>query len=258
MSAVVTEPLTIGQVLDRGFQLFKQSIPVVWPLTLLAALLSGLPALLLAPHKAANGTVDAHFGAMFGTMALSLLFTFTVYIGLIRKIDDIAENRNALPLSEAYFGGFKFLLRYIAASFLFGFVMMLGFVLLLIPGFILMLSLSFYPYYVILERASPADSLRNSHKLVWGHWWRWSAIFTVSVMLFAAVYAVLGVGATLLGHAVGGADSKFAGLIGSFCAQVVVTTIATPLLYSIQLIGFRDLQLRKGGADLAERIAQAA
>ncbi len=258
MSVAVTAPLSISQVLDKGFQLFMRSISRVWPLTFLAALLGAIPALLLAPHKTDGGATVGHPGAMFGAMAVSVLFSMTVYLGIVRLLNDIAEDRNQLSLSDAYFGGLRCLPAYLGASILFGGAVFLGCLLLLVPGIILMLSLSFYIFFIVLENAGPAECLKRSHKLVWGNWWRWAAIFTVSVVIFIGLYVMFGLLAGIAAHLMAGSDAKMAALIGQSVVQVIVTTVATPLLYAVQLIGFRDLQLRKGGDDLAARIAQAA
>jgi len=258
MSIAVTTPLSIPQLLDRGFQLFRRVLPKLLPLTVLSAAVSGLPTLLFGPQKAATGAGLAHPGQFLGFMLIALVINMSFLAAIIRRIDDIAEERNVLSLGESYFGGLKVLPRLIMGMILYGLACTVGMILLLIPGFILMLSLSFFWFFIVLENKSATDSLSSSHKLVWGHWWRWAAIYTVALAILFALYAVFGlVAAAVAGKSAAGTAGTGL-LLVQYIGQIVVSSIATPLLYSIQLIGFRDLQLRKGGDDLAARIAQAA
>jgi hypothetical protein len=257
MGLAVTSPLSIPQLLDRSFQLFKRALPKVLPLTIAASVLSGLPALLFPPqHMGAKVNVN-YPGKFFLLYLVVLAISASISIALIRKVNDIAEERNSLTLADSYLGGLKLLPPFIGGMILYMIAMMGGMILLVIPGLILMVSMSFFWLFIVLENQGALASLRSSRNLIRGHWWRWATIATVAFAVLAALYVALGFISVAVMRATVAGNATTGLLLANFIAQVLVSSISLPLLYSVQIIGFRDLQLRKSGSDLATRIAQA-
>ena len=80
----------------------------------------------------------------------------------------------------------------------------LGFILLIIPGLILLVLLHFSSYFIVLENQKPVQSLQSSRELTRGNFWPivkillWLAIVNLGVMiLWIAVFSAL---AWLLGR----------------------------------------------------------
>jgi hypothetical protein len=221
-------------------------------------MLGASPALLFPMHKTAHGPAQDHPLAMLGWMLLEVLLSLGIFVAVLRKIDDVAEQRNSLSLGEALVGGFKWFPAMIGGTLLYFLAVMCGMILLVIPGLIWMLSLSFFWFFILLDNQGPLEALKSSRALMRGNWWRWAAIYTVALIVFIGLYAVMALVAGLSSRAVAGGDISTGLLLANFITQVVVSSISAPFLYSVQLIGFHELQLRKGGTDLAARIAQAA
>ena len=57
-------------------------------------------------------------------------------------------------------------------AILYGLAIVVGLILLVIPGIILSISLCLAFYLVALENKGAVDSLKSSHALVKGYWWR--------------------------------------------------------------------------------------
>ncbi|MDD1611273.1 MAG: hypothetical protein LUO95_11975, partial [Methylococcaceae bacterium] len=79
----------------------------------------------------------------------------------------------------------------IVASILYSIAIMIGSFLLVIPAIILIISLSFFWYFILLEDKGSYESLMASHRLVWGDWWRTNIVFFIpSLILVIALFIV--------------------------------------------------------------------
>ena len=130
-----------------------------------------------------------------------------------------------------------------------------GFIALVIPGLILSLSLLLAPYLVITDGLGPIAALNQSHKLVWGNWWRTAGIFTVLIFIVFAAYFLMGLLGTLqLVFGTDGADSNL-----TFVAYILVpmmSALISPLIYAFTMSILNDLKLRREGADLDARMGE--
>jgi hypothetical protein len=123
-----------------------------------------------------------------------------------------------------------------------------------IPGVILMLSLAFYQMLIVVDGNRTFASLRASHRLVWGNWWRTATVFLVPAVLYLVIYVVL---ALVLGMVIPFTDGEGGRTTLEFAINVMtigVGTFSMPLFYSVALAQLNDLKLRKQGLDLEARI----
>lgn len=261
MAIQPTQPQSIGGVLDVSFQLYKASIGSVWPICLLMVLGSA-PAMFLALQGAASPTPDDPMAALklfsdprywlanLFTIVLSALVTGTMYV----KQNAIA-NDEALGLGGALQVSLGRLLPQILAIILYAVAVGIGLVLLLIPGFILMLSLMLCWILVVLETKGPVAALVGSHKLVWGSWWRTTGILTVGMIILLVIYMAVGLVVGLVIPFVGfGDDPLTAGLVTGFAVNAILYLLVTPYYAALLLSIYWDLKLRKEGGDLAARV----
>ncbi len=76
---------------------------------------------------------------------------------------------------------------YFLATLFSTFLIILGFILLIIPGIILAVWFFFIPYVVVIEKAGAVQALKRSKQLVEGHFWgvlgRLALIFLISILL---------------------------------------------------------------------------
>ena len=257
--------LSIGQVLDRGFTVYRLSLRSVFPYTLISSLLAlVVPRLVFPPSHLVNGNkLDmASFGGYFMLVSAMGLIALLFKIAVVRKQDDIASGRNQLTGIEPLSGALRYFLPVLGVSFLLGFIIMIGFLLLIVPGIFLSVSLCFAIFALVLDGDRIGDSLERSRVLVRGHWWRTATILTVAMLIYLAVYAGVTALATLalpLSNVMSVASGNPApNTLGTLLVSVVVglcNAALLPMIYAIALVTYRDLQLRKGGEDLAARIA---
>ncbi|HZU11965.1 MAG TPA: hypothetical protein VFB58_03925 [Chloroflexota bacterium] len=120
-------------------------------------------------------------------------------------------------------------LRFIVASILYFLAVVVGLILLIVPGIYLMVKWVFVPEAVIIDHAGIGQSFTQSSRLTEGNWWRILVYGLVLFILFAVLSAV--------GAAFGGAGGVVASLIELF---------AVPFLYAILVDLYFNLREVKG------------
>jgi hypothetical protein len=255
MANLATAPQSIGGVLDAGFKLFSASLKQVFFLAAGAALLYA-PFAVMVRRAAVEGGAAAigrivPIGILLGIVAL------VVWAAILVRLDAAAHDRT-VPVGEAFSIGLRRAPALFVASLLYSFAMVLGMFLLVIPGMIIMVYWLFGPIATVTESQGPIASLGYSFNIVRGHWWRTAALLTIIGILALVLYFVVGL---VAGLAVAvNVDQIAQGQMPwyiDFILNPLISGIASPLLYSLVLATFYDLQLRHEGADLAERIAAA-
>jgi hypothetical protein len=262
MYSLPTEPGPIGHTLDSGFKLYFVSFKQVLGLAFLAALSVSVPmhALLLAISMSAADDATPG-GAFIATLAVGFLVSMTLYLwfylAILCRIGAIAYGQS-LTLGACMSTGLRKLFPLIVATILYSLAMMGGFILLIIPGFILWLSLLFYALCIVLEGDGILESLRHSHRLVWGNWWRTLVIVTVIFVVYYVIYLAVEVPFAVVDQMI--FDSEFGALPGfgqtmlSMVGDIIATVLTFPLMVSVFVVVFHDLNLRKEGQDLEARV----
>jgi hypothetical protein len=254
MVALAKEPQSIGRVLDSGFKLFVKAFTGVLPLSLAAAAVLAVPnianVLVGDPEQVASPVPGA-------TVVVLFLVALPIYMILIAavvyRLGAVAEMHEA-SAGQALARGVRCVLSLIGAAILYFLAMAGGLILLIIPGIILSLSLSFGFFAIVLDGESALGGLKRSHRLVWGNWWRTLAVVSVPVVIVMILYLGLGIafGATLV-MSDGRPSSDV--LITANLIEAAIGGITAPLIYSIMIAQYHDLKLRKEGHDLAARLA---
>ena len=104
------------------------------------------------------------------------------------------------------------------------------------------------------------DALTESHRLVWGNWWRTAAILTVGFIIIFVIYLIAGViigvltPIFVLGGGGGAENVLLITLIGGLLVGVLTSLLMTPFYIGLAIAIYWDLKLRKDGGDLAARV----
>ena len=269
MSLYPQATLSIGKVLDAGFSVYRATFKQILPTSFLVAVVSQLPQFVPYMMGSTAGGSPAAWATMGLGFIAGLIIWFFVYMSLyngwIKSLDSLARGGPALGAGAMFSAGLSKVLPLIGAAILFVLAMLIGFVLLVVPGLILLISLVFFSYLIVLENKGAIEALKASHNLVWGSWWRTATVMTVaSVIYFVAMFLVMGVAGAVIGISTFGGPTPEQAAAGVntlvlvvIVLQVVLTALLLPMWNSLMLVLFRDLQLRKSGADLAARAAAA-
>lgn len=238
-------PQPIANILELGMRLFRLSFRTVLPLTLLIAVISVLPPLLIPNLHSENLTLRseaiAHFLSLFplqlGLLVWLYAAIFWQQIGMVthQAMDSRQALMRVIPKIVALY----------LACWIYTFIVGLGFVVIIL-GIVFAVSMPFFMLFILLEKAGIFESIRESHLLVWGYWWHSAAVLILPllIMILSGLTAA-GVVEFLLTNEDTSAEEVL--LLG----QVVynfVTSLLTPLMEATLLVLFHDLKLRQKGA----------
>lgn len=261
MQILPSQPASIAKILDASINLYVTCFGKLINLFLvLAAFFIALglftDLLLMPPEPGFGDSADqetfilARLPLLLAVVFCASIASFVLYIAMIHRIDNVVQQREDSALEALQVGLNKFLPMLVAVV-LYTLAIMIGSVLLLIPGIILSLSLAFYLYFIVIDDMGGYAALKASHQLVWGNWWRTAAVFTVPGIVLVVLYFGLFfvVGLLSAGFAsIPGLESLINALTNLLFALI------TPYYFVLGYVQFQDLKLRKWGDDLAQRL----
>jgi hypothetical protein len=230
-------PLSVGEILDVSFTLYRRHFATLGTVALLC---SGVPVLLSLYIEASGGVLQ--------NLSLTL-----VYYVIFTVLSSIATAATVFVVSESYLGrpltasgalrrATPLLGRLIVCSLLFAIVVGFGFLLFLVPGVVLLCGLLMaFPSLVLETGNSPAGALSRSWSLTRGARWRMLGLLTTMVILLYVPIVALGTIATMVFPSDG---TLMLAVVG------VMQMLLYPLLYCVLTVAYYDLRVRKEGFDL--------
>jgi hypothetical protein len=252
MFRLASEPLSIGKVLDNGIKLYLASFKQLIPLMIILAVIESASIILLLSIET---DLEDIFGLIEELEELSTPFMVTSVLGrflfgaMVYMMWQIAKGNecsNGLALKV----GLVKLLYMVIAFILVSIVVGLGFTVI-IPGFILIVTLWFTYYLVILENANPFRAMGRSHQLVWGNFWRTMVVLSVAGVIMTGFYLLT----MLIGGLGGVLGTDSAWLTWSIAAASGITSaVLSPLYHGMFIVCYHDLVLRHEGSDLSDQI----
>lgn len=263
MSIQPTQPQSIGGVLDTTFQLYKASIVKMIPLSLLMAVAESPSSIYLFTQggtaTAANpfAMLNAIGPAFWLVVAVQLLGTTWVMAAAYLKVGAIGAGDD-LSVGAALQNTLARVPAIIVMFILLSIALVAGTLLLLVPGIILSVSLALAFTILLFENKGPVDALTESHRLVWGNWWRTATIFTVWFIMLLVLYFVVGllvgIVTPLLVLGAGADNMLLMSTLSGWVIGLVMSLLVTPFYVALPIAVYWDLKLRKEGGDLAARV----
>jgi hypothetical protein len=139
-------------------------------------------------------------GLVWGLASLlaTIVGTFWIAGALVLAIDDVRDGRADTPIGELYGRVRPQLSALIAAGLLAGLGILVGFVLLIVPGPYLLVRWVLLAPVIVLERRHAGEAFSRSAELVRGHGWRvlW-VVLVVGILAGLAHSALYGIFAFL-------------------------------------------------------------
>ena len=252
-SMLPTQPESIGRVLDGGFRLYRRSFMYPAMLMFVVGICLSIPSyLFLGPEAFLNA--DATFwltyaGAMFILIGLYAI----IYGALIHYCTTCARGDHASLKASLAAAGSRGLVLFVA-GFLYFLALLVGTAALIIPGIFVMVSLLLYANRIMLDGAGIWSSLRDSHRLVWGNWWRSMAVFTVIMIVYTVMSLAFGLPAGIADQLL--FDVQLGGGPLSTLSGAITAAIVIPYLCSSIVMLDHDLKLRREGSDLVGRMQE--
>ena len=264
MYAKPTSPQTIGGVLDDAIKLYRASFSACWPVAAAAAVIGGALSIYLLLHLL--GTIGVAFNPRSPMQALTAYRQPGVYLvwlvgGAVRLAaygamliyqNALAEGEGTPSMQEALSVTLGRLLPGMLGAVAWWVVVMVGFILLIVPGIYFLGALCLWPACLFIGKAGPLQALQQSRDLIRGHWWRTSTILTVALILVLVLSWVVGalVAALIpLLHRDLVAMQLALQVVAAFVSIFTLSAMPAALVAI-----YRDLKLRREGSDLAARL----
>ncbi|MEK7183836.1 MAG: hypothetical protein AAB776_04355 [Patescibacteria group bacterium] len=223
MNTPSSAAFTVSEVLKASWDITKKS----WKKYLI---LLGAAALLLLGFSILFGILEGVIGIP-DLIEDILSFLLGIYVGIVMVKGALVIVRDQkFDLSELIKVDSKMYLHMLLATFLFYLVVLLGFVLLIIPGIIASLMFCFYSYSIVDKNADAIQSLEDSKNMTDGSKW---TIFLFNLCLSLIAFVIVAVPMIILATMSVGVGFSNAGvgpaILVGILGMIVVIAIAAVL-----------------------------
>ncbi len=247
------QPLSTGQLLDRIVELYRRNFLLFFSIALVAqgGEIFDLYQQTFLQSKESDGTDFLFLGI---STVLSIVFAAIAEAATTVAVSDMYLNRPT-SITSSFRRVFPISGRLVRLSIGYGLMIVIGTILLVIPGIYWAITYSLGTAAMTIERLGFSDSLDRSRDLVEGNRWR---VVLVSLLGFVLTSSIGYALKLAIGHYQGQATA--AGLVLSleFLKNVVVSALGMP----IALIGFTliyyDARIRKEAFDIHHLIDSEA
>ena len=170
------EKLSVGGSIRAGWDIFKKRPLIIIGAFVVAFLVSAISSALLDPEKGAPVTT----ATTLMSIASAIIGIF-VELGLLSFTIKAHDNVEGVKIADLW--NPNVFLKYLGAQIIVGLTVVIGLILLVVPGVIAALGLMFTSYLVIDKGRGPVEAYKESWQMTKGHKWQ----------LFLLVLAILGI-----------------------------------------------------------------
>ena len=237
-----TEPLHVVDVLVEGFRLFRASIRSLYLPALLLVLIVGAinPVEVPSRDPVASLDFDQNDWLRFIASMVAGFYMYAVMTAVVHYVASGAPQGVPSPLSIAT-RRFPVIL---AVNLLYVLGVILGTMLLIVPGIFLFVTLYLCPLLPITEGKGPTESIRGSIDLIQGHWWRTFTVAVITITFGFTTGTVSGEFALSLADRF---DSELAAATVSRLTYAAFEAIIYSLSVCITYALYQDLRMRHNG-----------
>lgn len=219
-------PLDVGGVIRRVFSIYVEEAAVLMPAAAVVFVLSGILGTVL---------VAIAPGLVILALVISLLAT-TLFTGMVVElVADVQDGRRDATAAGLLRAATPVLGKLILVGAVQGVLTVIGFLLLVIPGLILLTIWSVAAPVIVLERPRGLDALRRSRELVRGNGWPVFGVILVLGVLVVVLSALVDAAGESAGTGVG------------IVVRVVVGVLSAPLSALAAAVLYVELLARAGG-----------
>ena len=155
-------------------------------------------------------------GAILAVL-VSFVALFWLQAALVKAVDDIRDGRADLSVGDTFGAARAHLAAVVVAGLLAAIGIAIGFVLLIIPGLVLLTFWCVIVPTIVIEGKSAGESFGRSFDLVRGHFWRVLGVIVLAVLIYFGFEIVL---ALIL--------SPLADWLKNFVSTIVSGTLTAP------------------------------
>jgi hypothetical protein len=223
----MSDSLDIGAVIRRVWRIYVDQASVLMPAAAVVFVFTGILTDVLVVAAPALALL-----ALLISLVATTLFTGMV----VELVADVQDGRRDASAGQLLKAAAPVLGQLILVGVVAGVGIVIGLVLLIVPGLILLTLWSVAAPVVVLERPAGLRALRRSRELVRGNGWQ---VF--------GVILVLGILVIVLGSAIEVAAAS-AGTAAGLVVRVVVSVLSAPLSALASAVLYFELRGRSGDA----------
>jgi hypothetical protein len=221
-------------LLSQAYDQYTNNYKVLVPIMLLGGIGLYLQTILTSissgNRNAIDGSVFAALTMLAGLIYLvGMIWAFAALLNKVHKLDE------PMTLKQAFMSAKPLIVPLIVVGFLAGLFSLIGFLLLVIPGIIVAVWLSFSYYIVVNENKTGMEALKASKAYVQGYWW---PVFGRLILVVIIVAVLSGVFSTIFGFF----DKNLGALVNGIISLALAPFV---LLYQYNL--YLDVKRVKGG-----------
>jgi hypothetical protein len=246
MTGPVLRPLSMGEILDVSFGMYRA---LFTPLLIVTMATQAVPLVLSVYVQSAGGMLTQPL-MYFLSLILSVVLSALAQAASTFIISENYMGRR-ITAQEAFQRSVPFIGRLILLALLTGFVVGLGFLLLVIPGCILVSGLILgSPALVIENIGSANDAMGRSWALTRGNRLKiFGCLVVTFILVLLPVMALGGFAAVTANPDLVGAGASPMSVLWLTAASALQVLIY-PLVYCVLTVAYYDLRVRKEAFDL--------
>lgn len=217
-----SRPIEVGRVISDAFGIYSANLGVLMMTSVAVAIVFGIVVGLLNDAGGAFMQILAWIVQLIGT---------ALYTGfVVRLVQDVRDGRRDMTVGELFAAASPAIGSLIVWSILSGVAIGIGFLLLIIPGLILMTIWAVGAPAIVAEDVGPLEAFGRSYELVRGQAW---TVFGVLVVVFLIMF-VASLIAAIIGAAIGG-------VAGAIIVGIIVLALFMPVSALVASTLFFDL-----------------
>lgn len=221
--------LDIGATLSQAFSTYGSQASVLLPVAFCLYLIVAV----------VNGVLSRSLVLLPITLAVSVV-AGTLYQGMVvGLVSDVQDGRRDSSIEDLVRATGPVILPLIGAGILAGIAIGIGFLLLIVPGLILLTIWSVIAPVIVVERTGVIEAFGRSRELIRGNGWQ---VFGVIVVVFIIVFIVQ---TTLGAIAIGIEDSAVLRIL----FNLIASTLTAPIVALVAAVIYFRLREIKGVAE---------
>jgi hypothetical protein len=158
------------------------------------------------------------FGALLGAL-VSIIAAFLLQATLVKAVQDVRDGRVDMSIGETLRAATPYIWAVAGASILAGIAIVIGFILIIVPGLYLMTIWAVIVPVIVIERSGVLAAFGRSRDLVRGRGWHVFATLVLVYVILLVVDIVLGLIFSALPH-----------VLSTGLSQVISGTLISPFL----------------------------
>ncbi len=217
-SAAMNQKLSVGESLSEVFSIYRAQAGVLLPVAFCLFLVVGI----------IDGVLTGSFVLLPLSIAVSVIAA-TLYEGMVvGLVRDVQDGRRDSSAGELLSAATPVIAPLIGAGLLSGLGIGIGFLLLVIPGLILLTIWAVIAPVIVIERSGVIDAFGRSRELVRGNGWEVFGVIISAFLIALVVGLIFGAIAVGIAH---GAIMRIIFNIAASTLTAPITALAAAVIY---------------------------